>query len=242
MKYDKIALVMAMREEAMPIIEYFGLKKIDSGSMLKLQPLDIYSNEDESLILSLNGKSKEYGVDNIGSQAATLNSYIVISNFHPDLVINCGTSGGFASKNTNIGDVFIAKDKVIYHNRRISIPGGYTEYGIGSFPVMDSNKLAEIFDLKQGLISTGDAFDLSDADMATMTKNDVDIKEMEAAAVAWVCMLYNTDFTAIKSVTDFVDLPETTSELFLHNMELASNNLKTKIVDIVRYLTLSKEF
>ncbi len=232
MKYKKIALVMAMHEEALPIIDYFGLEKASST----FYPIEIYTNKNESLILSLNGKSEEYKVDNIGSQAATLNTFVVINNFHPNLVINCGTAGGFSSKKAKIGDVYIAQDKVIYHDRRISIPGGYSEYGMGSYKVIDSYDISKKFGLKQGLISTGDSFDLSVEDLRIMTDNSVDIKEMEAAAVAWVCSLHNTDFTAIKAVTDFVDLPETTSELFLNNMELAAGNLRNKIVGITEYL------
>lgn len=232
MKYKRIALIMAMQDEAIPIIEHFGLVSIDD-----IYPLKIFGNADKSLIVSLNGKSEKHEVDNIGTQAATLNTYIVINNFNPDLIINCGTSGGFSTKNTKIGDVFIAKDKVIFHDRRISIPGGYSEYGVGKHKVINSALIAKKFKLKQGLISTGDSFDLSDIDLKIMTKYNVDIKEMEAAAVAWVCSLYNIDFTAIKSVTDFVDQPETTSDLFLQNMNLASNNLKNKIVEIIEYFS-----
>jgi len=231
MKYKKIALVMAMHEEAVPLIEYFGLKK-----EAFYNPIEIYTNNIKSIILSLNGKSIEHGVDNIGSQAASINAFVVIDKYKPDLVINCGTSGGFSAKNIEIGDVFIAKDKVCYHDRRIPIPGGYEPYGVGNYPVIDSKFLAKKFKLKQGIISTGDAFDFTKMDLKMMQKNNASVKEMEAAAIAWVCSLNQIDFTAIKAITDFVDEPETTSDLFLKNLQLASKNLKEKVVQIVEYL------
>jgi 5'-methylthioadenosine/S-adenosylhomocysteine nucleosidase len=220
MKYKRIAIVMAMHEEAVPLIEYFSLKKDAIYN-----PIEVYSNKNKSIILSLNGKSIEHGVDNIGSQAAAINAFVIIDKYKPDLIINCGTSGGFSEKKANIGDVYIAKDKVCYHDRRIPIPGGYEPYGVGNYTVINSDNIAKMFDIKQGVISTGDAFDFTETDLKMMNENNAVVKEMEAAAIAWVCSLYKVDFTAIKAITDFVDKPETTSELFLKNLALASTNL-----------------
>ena len=231
MKYKTIALIFAMYDEALPLIEYFDLKRINV-----ITPIEVYSNSDKSLIISLNGKSKEHGVDNIGSQAASINAFVVINNYKPDLIINCGTAGGFSKKNAKIGDVFIADKKVCFHDRRIPIPGGYEEYGLGNYKVIDSDLISQKFNLKQGIISTGDAFDISEADSRIMLQNNVEVKEMEAAAIAWVCSLYNVNFTAIKAITDFVDVPESTSDYFLSNLEIASNNLKEKVIEIIDYL------
>ena len=43
-------------------------------------------------------------------------------------------------------------------------------------------------------------------------------KEMEAAAVAWVCQRMGVAFTALKVITDLVDEPETTSGQFYRNL------------------------
>ncbi len=222
---------MAMEEEALPLIEYFDLKKIQFHN-----PVTVYGNSDLSLILSLNGKSAEYKVDNIGSQAAAINAHIVIEKYNPDLIINCGTAGGFKYKNTKIGDVFIADKCICYHDRRIPLPGGYEEYGYGYYKVIDGSVLAKKFNLKQGIISTGDAFDASLEDLNTMKKNGVDVKEMEAAAIAWLCQLHNIDFTALKAITDYVDVPHKTSDDFLSNLNYASKQLKKKTIEVIDYL------
>lgn len=231
MKYNKIAIIMAMEGEALPIIEHYSLKKIAFHN-----PIEVYANEDESLILSLNGKSKEHGNDNIGTQAATLNAFITITNYKPDLIINGGTAGGFKVKKGEIGDVYIASEKICFHDRRIDLPGGFKEYATGNYKVMNSDFLAQKFNLKQGVISSSDALDFTDKDLELLHKNNASIKEMEAAAIAWVCNMYNQEFTAIKAITDIVDGEHCTSEEFLKNFKLASFSLKKSMVKVIDYL------
>jgi len=222
---------MAMEDEAMPLIDYYALKKIGFHN-----PVTVYGNDDVSLILSLNGKSLEYKVDNVGSQAAALNAHIVIEKYRPDLIINCGTAGGFKYKNAKIGDVYIANKFVRYHDRRISLPGGFQEYGYGNYKVINSDILSKKFALKQGIISTGDAFDVSNDELTVMKNDNIDVKEMEAAAIAWVCQLNNVDFTAVKTITDYVDEPLKTGEDFLANLNFASKKLKEKMISLIDFI------
>lgn len=222
---------MAMQGEAQALINHFNLKEIAFHN-----PIRVYANENESLILSLNGKSEKHGVDNIGTQAATLNAHIIIQNYKPDLVINCGTAGGFISKGGEIGDVYIANEKICFHDRRIDLPGGFKEYATGNYPCIDSNALAEKFNLKQGVISSSDALDFNETDTKIMLANNTAVKEMEAAAIAWVCQINNQKFTAVKAITDIVDGPHATGDEFLKNFEMASFALKEKMVPIVNFL------
>lgn len=222
---------MAMEGEAMPIINHYNLKKIAFHN-----PVLIYANENQSLILALNGKSEKHGVDNIGTQAATLNAHIVINNYKPDLIINCGTAGGFKAKGGEIGDVYIANEKVCFHDRRIDLPGGYQDYAAGNFPCINSIDLAKKFGLKQGIISSSDALDFNETDLQIMKANNTSVKEMEAAAIAWVCELNNQKFTAIKAITDIVDGPHATGEEFLKNFVQASHALKEKIILVLSEL------
>tara|TARA_B110000908_G_scaffold70732_1_gene85339 strand:+ start:664 stop:1380 length:717 start_codon:yes stop_codon:yes gene_type:complete len=230
-KYEKIALIMAMEGEALPIIKHYNLKKIAYHN-----PIEVYANKSETIILSLNGKSKEHGIDNIGTQAATLNAHITIQNYSPDLIINCGTAGGFLSKGAKIGDTYIATEKICFHDRRIDLPGGFKEYALGNYPVLNSDFLAAKFNLKQGIISSSDALDYTQIDMAIFHKNNAAVKEMEAAAIAWVCRINNQKFTAIKTITDIVDGEHCTSKEFLQNFEMASFALKKSIVKVLDYL------
>ncbi len=235
-KYQCIALLMAMEGEAKPLIAHYNLKKIAFHN-----PIEVYANTDKSLLLLLNGKDKRHQVDNIGTQAATLNAFVAISQYQPDLIINCGTAGGFSSKGAAIADVYIAHKKVCFHDRRIDLPGGFPDYALGNYPVIASDYLASKFKLKQGIISSSDALDYTPKDMLIMQANDVSVKEMEAAAIAWVCQQYNQDFTAIKAITDIVDGKHATATEFLENFQLASEALKTKVVAIVDELKMKNE-
>lgn len=226
---------MAMEGEAQPLIAHFNLKKIAFHN-----PIIVYANSDESLILSLNGKSEKHGVDNIGTQAATLNAHIITSNYKPDLIINCGTAGGFAKKGAEIGDVYIADKEICFHDRRIDLPGGFIPYAKGSFPVLENSDLISSVNLKTGIISSSDALDFNDTDLKIMQENNASVKEMEAAAIAWVCEINNQKFTAIKAITDIVDGEHATGEEFLRNFEMASFALKEKMIDVLHHLFENK--
>jgi 5'-methylthioadenosine/S-adenosylhomocysteine nucleosidase len=229
-KYKKIALLMAMKGEAMPLIKHYNLKQIAFHN-----PIIVYANADESLLLLLNGFDKEHQVDNIGTQAATLNAFVAINEYKPDLIINCGTAGGFYSKGGAIADVYIA-NQVFFHDRRIALPGGFAAYAQGDYPVLDSSVLATKFGLKQGVISSSDALDYTKTDMEIMQKNNTAVKEMEAAAIAWVCHINKQKFTAIKSITDIVAGEHATADEFLANFKKATEALKEKVVLVVDYL------
>ena len=235
-KYQRIALLMAMEGEAKPLIAHYDLKKIAFHN-----PIVVYANTDKSLLLLLNGKDNTHHVDNIGTQAATLNAFVAITHYQPDLIINCGTAGGFASKGARIADVYIAGQKVCFHDRRIDLPGGFPAYALGSYPVIASDYLATQFGLKQGIISSSDALDYTPRDMEIMQANNVSVKEMEAAAIAWVCQQYKQDFTAIKAITDIVDGKHATADEFLSNFQQASEALKMKIVAVVEALKMMNE-
>lgn len=59
--------------------------------------------------------------------------------------------------------------------------------------------------VQAGLVSSGGSLDYTEQDMAFMVKQKVAVKEMEAAAVAWVAALFQTPMFSIKSITDIVD-------------------------------------
>ena len=67
------------------------------------------------------GRDKEHNVDNVGTVAAGLTSYLACQRFQPDLIISVGTAGGFKSQGAAIGDVFLGTTTV-NHDRRIPIP------------------------------------------------------------------------------------------------------------------------
>ena len=234
----KIALIFAMEVEARGIIEALHLKRDETYGDPNL-PFQHYRgdfNHEIELLLSLNGKDKRHGVDNIGTEPSTLNAYITLKHFKPDLIVNAGTAGGFLARNAKIGDVYMSTDAFRFHDRRIAVPG-FDLYGVGHYPVFSVPNMASTLDLKEGVVTTANSLDYSDKDLVMMNQNNGSVKEMEAAGIGWVAHTLNVPFFALKSVTDFVDSSHPTAEQFQKNLHFACQNLNKKVIAVLNYLS-----
>ena len=78
--------------------------------------------------------------------------------------------------------------------------------------------LAAAAGIKTGVVTTSDSLDNTGRDMELMLSEGAVVKEMEAAAVAWVCKQINIPFVALKGVTDLVDGGAATREEFDSNL------------------------
>lgn len=230
-----ISIIMAMNQEAKPIIDGLGMVLLDGGFDAHL-PFRIHkmSVKGSEVNLVVGGEDKIHQVDNVATQPATLAAYLTISKLKPDLLINAGTAGGFGEKGSSIGDVYICNNSFKYHDRRIPIPG-FAEYGVGSYPGVGIARMAGDLNLKPGIVSTGNSLDMSGRDLEIIQKNDADVKDMEAAAIAWVAALYEKPFIALKAITDLVDTDSLTQEQFANNLNIASNNLSKAIIEVINY-------
>jgi nucleoside phosphorylase len=187
-----------------------------------------------TVVVSINGKDRRHGVDKIATQPAVLNAYVTTLHRRPDLVISAGTAGGWAKHGTQVGDVFVSRDHFVFHDRRIALPG-FEDYGIGTYPTVDASGLAAALGLKQGVVSSGNSLDESAEDREAFARSGAMVKEMEAAAVAWVADLLSVPMMAIKSITDLVDSPAPTSEQFLMNLRHASQRLTDVLMEVFDY-------
>jgi len=115
----------------------------------------------------------------------------------------------------------------VYHDRRIPL-GDFEDYGIGGYSTHD--KLLDMFELPRAICTTGNSLDSTDKERNKMVelakKGKPLVKEMEAAAIAEVCKMFDVPLIAIKSVTDIVDGPGVPAEEFVENLGLASKNLQ----------------
>ena len=199
-------------------------------------PFKVYRSEYKGTEVNIivSGKDSRTKVDNVATQPATLMAYLIAKELKPDIVINAGTAGGFKSRGADIGTVYI-NTTIVFHDRRIPIPG-FDEYGIGNYPAVQTKKLISETGLKPGVISTGNSLDICPKDQKMLIKNKADAKDMEAAAIAWVCSIYAIPFIAIKSITDLIDSEKTTQAEFLTNLEYASNMLCEKVMKTIDFL------
>lgn len=239
---SKVALIFAMEAEARPLIEELGLEYDPSFGDPRL-PFKYFRGSLEGrieLLLALSGKHEKYQVDNIGTEPATLNAYLTLSQFKPDLCINAGTAGGFRCRGCEIGDVFLIDRPCKFHDHRIPIPG-FDEYGIGSYSTFAPAGMAQALGLKEGGVSTGNALDYTDVCLEIIERNEGHAKEMEAAAIAWVASTLKVPFMALKSITDIVDGEHPTHEEFLRNLDAASRRIREKTIEVLKYLSAHPE-
>ncbi len=227
---------MAMQREAESLIQGLGLRKQDQPFSSSV-PFQVYSGMLGKVQLSLitSGTDPDYHVDNVATVPATLMTYLAIEKFAPDLLLNAGTAGGIAEGGCEIGDVYLSSGRFCFHDRRIPLPG-FDRYGMGLYPACDTSAVARELKLKTGSISTGNSLDLLEKDMQLIKENKAVIKDMEAAAIAWVCRTLSVPMFAVKAITDLIDKDTPPETQFMKNLDLASTNLGIKTIEVLRYL------
>lgn len=232
---EHTCLLFAMHGEAQTMIETLGLTldpEVDTGSL----PCRIYTGEAHGIRVSLvtYGKDERYDVDFIGPIAAALTTMKVGEALNPDLVISCGTAGGFAKRGASIGTVYLSQEQCIFHDRRVPLPG-FDESGIGHFPVLDVSKMASKLELPTGIISSGSSLKKSEQDLAVMDQFEAVAKEMEAASIALVCELQGLPFFCIKSITNLLDQDGASEAQFQVNFEHSVLCLHREVVRVLAY-------
>ncbi|CAN0417545.1 unnamed protein product [Ectocarpus sp. 12 AP-2014] len=230
-----VVVIVAMEAEASPLIEHLGLVE-DPDKFPAAAPSKCFSGSYQGAAINVvtNGKCSRFGVDQIGTVAAGLSTWLSVEAIKPDLVINAGTAGGFKKHDTAIGDVFISTS-VKNHDRRIPIPG-FKEFGIGNHESHPTPEMLKELGFKQGVVTTGSSFDHTETDDKMMEENDARVKDMEAAAVAWACEQHGTPLFCIKVVTDLVDGGGVGEEEFLQNLKAASDSLQQAMPRVLDFV------
>jgi 5'-methylthioadenosine nucleosidase len=219
-----VLIYVAMEAEAAPLAGSLGLGP--PAPLAPPLPALVRSGlfRGVSLRVVTAGIDPRFGVDAIGTQAAAVAAWVACERFRPRLVVNAGTAGGFARAGASIGDVFLSDGPVVFHDRRVPL-GIFEGAGVGSYPSLDCRAIAGRLGLKLGRLTTGDSLDLSEADARQISASGATVKDMEAAAVAWVASILEIPFVGLKAITDLVDGPHPASEAFVANLGLAVRRL-----------------
>ncbi len=221
----KILLVMAMRAEANPVAHALDLRPMTEDVP---EPVVACASADGTIALAVNGVDPDHGVDSIGTTAATRTVEWAARHFTPTWIVSAGTAGGFIERGGGIGSVIIASGPVIFHDRRVPIPG-FDRYARGEFPSADLDALATTLGYTAGACSTGDSLDAPPLDLEAMAAHRTCAKDMEAAAVAGAAHRLGVRFTAMKVITDLVDGPEATADEFTANLDHAVQVLAAEL-------------
>lgn len=232
---QNILYVVAMQAEAQPFIDAFGIEE-QEGFFAPL-PCRLYSTEFENgtkLHVVLNGQ--QHGSDLVGCEAASVATLAAIERLHPDLVINSGTCGAFESNDAHIAEVYIG-NAVMFHDRRVPGDDEWGTQALGNYNVWEgSEAIARELGYRMGKVTTGSSLDMQPCDLQIIKDNGGELKDMEGAAVAFVCSLLNTPILFVKSVTDLCDNGAETFEEFSKNLSAASQALRDANKRIIGHL------
>ena len=161
-----------------------------------------------ALLKQFSGNDVIIAASGIGKVAAALKTAEIIHNHHPDLIINSGVAGGLQSS-LEIGDVVCGKT-LAYHDVWCGKPNLYGQ--VQGFPLFyASDAKFEPFlekNIKKGLIVSGDKFISSPEDQADILKHfpDALAVDMESAAVAQTCYIYQTPCLILRLISDTPDV------------------------------------
>jgi nucleoside phosphorylase len=234
----KICYIVAMQAEAQPFIDHFGVKEVKD--FFAPLPCKLYrsiistDNGNSELNIVLNGQ--QHGSDLVGCEAASVATLAAIQKINPDIIINSGTCGGFKSEGASIAQIFIGNG-VMFHDRRVPGDDAWGTQSLGNYPVWEgSQALAQALGLKMGKVTTGSSLDMQPCDLEIIEKNGGELKDMEGAAVGFVCSLFKTPILYVKSVTDLCDSGAETFEEFSRNLHRACDTLRTANEKVIDYL------
>ncbi len=232
---ERIAIIVAMNDEAEPIIDKLKMKyknPVKLGINPKLQ-LEVYQTKinQKKVFLIKNGKDPINDVDRVGTQPAVLTSYAAIESLKPDTIISAGTAGGL--KDSQIGEVYVSNSPFVFCDRIISSPS-YKAYGIGHFNYLPLILAAKDLNLKLGVVATGNSLVPSERDLLELKSLKADVVDMEAAAIAEVAQRLDVKMVAIKSVTNFLDKNLHTD--YKNNYKIAVDNLAEKIASLIPHI------
>ncbi len=187
----KIGLLLAMQKE----LEFFA---------------DNAQNFDTTIMHQRPFLSGQWGkhdivatVSGMGKVNAALCAATLIKQHQTDLILNIGISGGLDAS-LQIGDFVLGRD-IVYHDVWC---GKGNEYGqVQNMPLYyhsDANLVAKLPQFKQGLLCCGDWFVSQTTEL-----NNIKSKfpqalavDMESAAIAQTCYLYQIPFLCIRQISD----------------------------------------
>lgn len=231
---QKICFVVAMQAEAQPFIDRYGVTEVP-GFFAPL-PCRLYKTQlgMTELFIVLNGQ--QHGSDLVGCEAASVATLAAIQQLHPDIVINSGTCGAFKANGAAIGDVYLG-NAVMFHDRRVPGDDAWGTQALGNYPVFAGvEKMASDLGFKLGKVTTGSSLDMQPCDLQIIQENHGELKDMEGAAVAFVCSLFQVPVLFIKSVTDLCDSGAETFEEFSRNLAMASRAVAEANARVIDYL------
>lgn len=233
--FRRVALQVAMKEEGIGLVSQLKLTQGLANAPIAFPYFfGSYGNCLE-LHLFFHSEDPRYHVPEVGLEPAAVCAYHIVTQVRPHLLINFGTAGCFLESGLKMGEVCFIDSPIFFHDRRVPLKR-FLESQEGGYNTVDLSKLKTKLGLRAMRLSSGSSLEMSERDREMLIQQGAHLKEMEAAAIAWVCYRSNTPFLAIKGVTDFIDTKEPITKQFLKNLSTTSKNLQEVVVEVLKYL------
>ena len=142
-------------------------------------------------------------ISGMGNVNAALCASDLINTFNVDIIVNVGISGGLTPK-LDIGD-FVVGDEIIYHDVWCGTPNKLGQVQDLPPTFFSDKKLCSLLpELKHGQICCGDYFvDNKPAlDKIVTAFPEALAVDMESAAIAQTCFLYDKPMLSIRQISD----------------------------------------
>lgn len=193
----KTGLIVAMQSEFDLVSKILDNAKIENVGHLSFVEGTF---NDKNIVLMKSGIGK------VNAAAATLE---MIKTFAPDCIINTGLAGGI-DKSLSVMDIVLGQT-VVYHdvwcgegNEYGQIQGLPAQYAADGTLLAKAQKIRSDIKIHTGLIASGDKFitDLSELSAIKANFPEALAVDMESAAIAQICHLYNIPFLSLRIISD----------------------------------------
>ncbi len=209
--------VVAMEKEAAPILEVMRVRRFLNFCGKRVLTGELY------------GVRCGVVVCGVGKVNAAMGAQIAIDELGAEVIINIGYAGGL-NGSLEVGKMYEISHAVQYDFDLTQLNGTK----IGTLDECKENFLAldalSLYPLKK--LATGDRFNDSAEDFKLLTELGADIRDMEGAAVAQVCMHAKVELRAYKVISDLAGSGSTT-EQYMKNLAVCADTIKRELRNIV---------
>lgn len=209
--------VIAMEKEAAPVLEAMRVRRFLNFCGKRVLTGELY------------GVRCGVVVCGVGKVNAAMGTQIAIDELGAEVIINLGVAGGL-NGSLEVGKIYEISHAVQYDFDLTQLNGTK----IGTLDECKENFLAldalSLYPLKK--LATGDRFNDSAEDFKLLTELGADIRDMEGAAIAQVCMHAKVELRAFKVISDLAGSGSTT-EQYLKNLAVCADTIKRELRNIV---------
>lgn len=209
--------VIAMEKEAAPILEVMRVRRFLNFCGKRVLTGELY------------GVRCGVVVCGVGKVNAAMGAQIAIDELGAEVIINIGYAGGL-NGSLEVGKIYEISHAVQYDFDLTQLNGtkiGTLDECMENFLALDALSL---YPLKK--LATGDRFNDSAEDFKLLTELGADIRDMEGAAVAQVCMHAKVELRAYKVISDLAGSGSTT-EQYMKNLAVCADTIKRELKNIV---------